>query len=144
MNGRPDGLSDDFRDCFLFRDGDKLYMIAGTSKDGIGATTLHRYDKLTGKWSNDGNIFFRGTSKAQDGTFWEMPSVTKFGNKWVFMVTPLNTKLGVHTLYWTGCINSDGTFAPDSEAPKTLELPGFSKDGYASCRQPFSRKMAKP
>ena len=46
------------------------------------------------------------------------------------MVTPLNTKLGVHTLYWTGCINSDGTFAPDSEAPKTLELPGFSKDGY--------------
>lgn len=143
VNGRPDGLSDDFRDCFLFRDGDKLYMIAGTSKDGIGATTLHRYDKLTGKWSNDGNIFFRGTSKAQDGTFWEMPSVTKFGNKWVFMVTPLNTKLGVHTLYWTGCINSDGTFAPDSEAPKTLELPGFSKDGYGFLSPTIFQKDGK-
>lgn len=143
VNGRPDGLSDDFRDCFLFRDGDKLYMIAGTSKDGIGATTLHRYDKLTGKWSNDGSIFFRGTSTAQDGTFWEMPSVTKFGNKWVFMVTPLNTKLGVHTLYWTGCINSDGTFAPDSEDPKTLELPGFSKDGYGFLSPTIFQKDGK-
>ena len=130
VDGRPDGLSDDFRDCFIFRDGDKLYMIAGTAKDGIGATTLHRYDKATGKWSNDGSIFFRGTSKLQDGTFWEMPSVTKFGDKWVFMVTPLNTGQGVRTLYWTGNINSDGTFAPDNEAPKTIELPGFSKDGY--------------
>ena len=143
IDGRPDGLSDDFRDCFVFRDGDKLYMIAGTAKDGIGATTLHRYDKATGKWSNDGSIFFRGTSKAQDGTFWEMPSVTKLGNKWVFMVTPQNTSVGVHTLYWTGSINSDGTFAPDQSTPKTLELSGFSKDGYGFLSPTIFQKDGK-
>ena len=143
IDGRPDGLSDDFRDCFVFRDGDQLYMIAGTAKDGIGATTLHRYDKATGKWSNDGSIFFRGTNKAQDGTFWEMPSVTKLGNKWVFMVTPQNTGVGVHTLYWTGSINSDGTFAPDQSTPKTLELSGFSKDGYGFLSPTIFQKDGK-
>lgn len=143
VDGRPDGLSDDFRDCFIFRDGDKLYMIAGTAKDGIGATTLHRYDKATGKWSNDGSIFFRGTSKLQDGTFWEMPSVTKFGDKWVFMVTPLNTGVGVHTLYWTGSVNGDGTFSPDFAEPKTLELQGFSKDGYGFLSPTIFQKDGK-
>lgn len=143
IDGRPDGLSDDFRDCFVFRDGEQLYMIAGTAKDGIGATTLHRYDKSTGKWSNDGSIFFRGTNKAQDGTFWEMPSVTKLGSKWVFMVTPQNTGVGVHTLYWTGSINSDGTFAPDQATPKTLELSGFSKDGYGFLSPTIFQKDGK-
>lgn len=36
----------------------------------------------------------------------------------------------MRTLYWTGSVNADGTFAPDDIAPKTVELEGFSKDGY--------------
>ncbi len=130
VDGRPDGLSDDFRDCYMFRDGDKLYMIVGSSKDGKGVTTLHRYDKATGKWSNDGSIFFSSSNVAQCGSFWEMPSITKIGDKWLFMVTPLGMSTGVRTIYWTGSINSDGTFSADSPSPKTLELSGFSKEGY--------------
>lgn len=143
VNGRPDGLSDDFRDCFLFRDGDQLYMIVGTAKNGIGATTLHRYDKATGKWSNDGSIFFQGTSAALHGTFWEMPSLTKIGDKWLFVVTPLNTGKGVHALYWTGKLKTDGTFAADSDIPKDLEMSGFSKDGYGLLSPTIFQKDGK-
>ena len=123
INGRPSGLSDDFRDPYFFRNGEDAYIIVGTAKNGIGATTLHKYNPSTKIWSNDGRLFFSGTSKEQDGTFWEMPNVTPLGDgKWLFTVTPQNTSKDVHTLYWIGEINDDGTFKPDFEKPLDLEL----------------------
>ena len=130
INGRPDGLSDDFRDCYVFKSNGKYYMIVGSAKDGVGVTTLHRYDTSSKTWSNDGSLFFSGKNAGRDGTFWEMPNVTQIGDKWLFTCTPLSTNSGVRTLYWVGTINADGTFQPDSEVPQTVELSGFSKDGY--------------
>lgn len=131
INGRPGGLSDDFRDPYFFRDGDKAYIIVGSSKDGVGTTTLHRYDAANSTWSNDGSLFFTGKSTAADGRFWEMPNITPMGNgKWLFTATPLETSTGVHTIYYTGTINADGTFAPASNfaSGKNVEL--NSRDGY--------------
>lgn len=123
INGRPAGLSDDFRDPYFFRNGNDAYIIVGTAKDGIGATTLHKYNPSTKTWSNDGKIFFAGTSKADHGTFWEMPNITPLGNgKWLFTTTPQNTSKGVHAIYWIGTINEDGTFKPEHETPGDLEL----------------------
>lgn len=143
INGRPNGLTDDFRDCFVFRNGNDLYMIVGSSKNGVGVTTLHKYDKSTKTWSNDGKLFFSGSNANQDGTFWEMPTITKIGDKWLFTATPLNTGAGVRTLYWTGSINADGTFAPDSRTPKTVEMAGFSKDGYGLLSPTIFQKDGK-
>lgn len=131
ISGRPSGLSDDFRDPYFFRDGDRAYMIVGTSKDGVGAATLHRYDPVSKRWSNSGDIFFSGTSAAQDGTFWEMPNVTRMPDgKWLFTATPLNTRVGVRTLYWTGSIDDGGHFLPDAQsaAPRLVELE--SREGF--------------
>lgn len=129
IHGRPDGLSDDFRDPYFFRDGDKAYIIVGSSKNNIGTTTLHEYNPSTHTWSNDGRTFFSGETQGQDGRFWEMPNVTKMdGDKWLFTVTPLETLTGVHTMYRTGTIADNGTFIPDSGAPKNVEL--TSKDGF--------------
>jgi beta-fructofuranosidase len=143
INGRPNGLTDDFRDCFVFRNVNDLYMIVGSSKNGVGVTTLHKYDKSTKTWSNDGKLFFSGSNANQDGTFWEMPNITKIGDKWLFTATPLNTGVGVRTLYWTGSINADGTFAPDSRTPKTVEMAGFSKDGYGLLSPTIFQKDGK-
>ena len=131
INGKPAGLSDDFRDPYFFRNGENAYIIVGSAKDGIGAVTLHKYIPLTGGWSNTaGDIFFAGKDKASAGTFWEMPNITRIGDKWLFTTTPQNTAQGVRTLYWTGSINSDGTFSPDaaSASPRGVEL--ISKDGF--------------
>lgn len=143
INGRPNGLTDDFRDCYVFRNGTDLYMIVGSSKNGVGVTTLHKYDKSTKTWSNDGKLFFSGSNANQDGTFWEMPNITKIGDKWLFTATPLNTGVGVRTLYWIGSINADGTFAPDSRTPKTVEMAGFSKDGYGLLSPTIFQKDGK-
>lgn len=130
INGRPSGLSDDFRDPYFFRNGDNAYIIVGSSKNGLGTATLHSYNAATRNWSNDGKTFFTGVNTATCGTFWEMPNVTKIGDKWLFTATPLNTSKGVKAIYWTGQINADGTFRPDNTNPADIELPGFARDGY--------------
>lgn len=133
INGRPSGLSDDFRDPYFFTAGGKKYIIVGSAKNGVGTTTLHEYDPQTGTWSNDGRTFFSGTSASVHGTFWEMSNVTNIDGKWLFTTTPLNTRDGVEVLYWVGDINPDGTFTPTAQTidkPAKLELDGFSKQGY--------------
>jgi beta-fructofuranosidase len=129
IQGRPAGLSDDFRDPFVFKSGESIYMVVGTSKDGAGATTLHRYDKNSGTWSNDGSIFYKTPNPSVCGTFWEMPAVVQMNDgKWLLFVTNLGTQKGTETLYWVGTLNTNGAFTPYSDTPKRLEL--FSGKGY--------------
>ncbi|MDE6681389.1 MAG: hypothetical protein K2J92_08605, partial [Muribaculaceae bacterium] len=87
INGRPSGLSDDFRDPYFFRNGDNAYIIVGSSRNGVGTTTLHRYNASSGSWSNDGDLFFTGSDAATCGIFWEMPTVTRIGDCWLFTAT---------------------------------------------------------
>ena len=132
--GRPSGLSDDFRDPYVFTSNGEYYLIVGTSKDGVGAATLHRYNKTSKTWSNDGSIFFKGRNASIAGTFWEMPVIVPMNDgKWLFMATPLGGRQGVEVLYWVGTIADDGTFSPlpaYQNEPKEMELSGMSKDGY--------------
>lgn len=134
VDGRPAGLSDDFRDPYMFTNNGNYYMTVGTSKDGLGAATLHRYDSGSKTWSNDGSIFFQAANKATGGRFWEMQNITPMGNgKWLFTATPLETAVGVEVLYWVGTINDDGTFKPlpaYETQPGKVEIEGFSKDGW--------------
>lgn len=132
---RPTGLSDDFRDPYFFRTDQGAFLIVGSSKNGVGCCTLHKYDKATGTWSNDGQTFFEGTSAQQCGTFWEMPNVTRIDqDRWLFTVTPQNigNGIGVRTLYWVGSIDANGKFTPSKKQswPLTVEMSGMSYDGY--------------
>ena len=129
IDGRPSGLSDDFRDPYYFEANGQQYIIVGTSKNGIGACTLHQLKN--GTWTNDGTVFFQGGSATQHGTFWEMPNVTPMGDgRWLFTCTPLNTNAGVRTLCWVGTIGNDGKFTPDASGVQYLEMGGISRDGY--------------
>ncbi len=131
INGRPSGLSDDFRDPYFFRNGNDAYIIVGSSAGGVGTTTLHKYNPTSKTWSNNGDLFFTGTNQATDGRFWEMPNITQMPDgRWLFTATPLETSEGVRTLYWTGSIGADGKFLPDanSSSPRLVEM--TSRDGF--------------
>ncbi len=130
INGRPNGLSDDFRDCFIFKNNNQHYMFVGTSKNGLGACTLHRYNGYT--WTNDGAMFFEN-KQPTNGTFFEMSTVFPIGDQWVFTATPLGAAGGVKVLYWVGGINNEGVFVPDvswTTYPQTLELSGMAREGF--------------
>jgi Beta-fructosidases (levanase/invertase) len=140
---RPVGLSDDFRDPYVFKSNGNFYMIVGTSKNGLGATTLHRYDPIKKTWSNDGSIFYQSTS-VNYGTFWEMPAIVPMTDgKWLFVATPLGGIQGVKTLYWVGTINSDGTFNPYSSVAKEVELGTFGSNGYGLLSPSILQKDGK-
>ncbi len=131
IGGRPANLGDDFRDPYFFRNGDDAYIIVGSSINGVGTTTLHKYNSLSGLWSNDGTLFFTGSNAALDGNFWEMPTITPMGDgRWLFTATPLSTSVGTKTHYWTGKIGADGKFTPDAgfAAPKNVEL--AAREGF--------------
>ena len=71
-----------------------------------GAVTLHKYDKGSKTWSNDGKIFFKGSNVTVAGRFWEMPVIVPMkDDKWLFMATPLE-KQAVAWKYCTGWVRS--------------------------------------
>ena len=141
IDGRPAGLSDDFRDPYWFEAGGQQYIIVGTGKNGIGACTLHKLQN--GTWTNDGTIFYQGNTVSQHGTFWEMPNVTPLGDgKYLFTCTPLGTAQGVRTLCWVGTIGSDGKFKPQGDM-QYLEMGGISRDGYGLLSPTIYQKDGK-
>jgi len=140
---RPAGLSDDFRDPYVFKSNGNFYMIVGTAKNGLGATTLHKYDPAAKTWSNNGSIFYQSAS-AGYGTFWEMPVIVPMPDgKWLFLVTTLGGNQGVETLYWVGTINNDGSFNPYSTTPKEVELGTFGSNGYGLLSPSILQKDGK-
>ena len=142
IDGRPSGLSDDFRDPYFFTANGKKYIIVGTSKNNVGACTLHKYEN--GSWTNSGDIFFQGSNKTEHGRFWEMPNVTDLGDgKFLFTCTPLETGLGVRTLCWVGTIDNDGKFTPDGSGMQYLEMNGISRDGYGLLSPSICQKDGK-
>ena len=142
IDGRPSGLSDDFRDPYFFTANGQKYIIVGTSKNNVGACTLHKYEN--GSWSNNGDIFFQGSNKTEHGRFWEMPNVTDMGNgKFLFTCTPLETGVGVRTLCWVGTIGTDGKFTPDGTGAQYLEMGGISRDGFGLLSPSIYQKDGK-
>ncbi|MGN0236077.1 MAG: LamG-like jellyroll fold domain-containing protein [Paludibacteraceae bacterium] len=130
ISGTPAGYEADFRDPYFFRNGEDAYIIVGTKKNGVGANTLHKY--VNGGWEYAGT-FMQGTDAGSCGTFNEMTNVTQMPDgRWLVTATPLDGDQGVRTIYWTGTINADGTFAPDTNSlkPRTFEMESTSKWGY--------------
>lgn len=142
IDGRPSGLSDDFRDPYFFTANGQKYIIVGTSKDNVGACTLHKYEN--GSWTNTGDIFFKGSNKAEHGRFWEMPNVTDMGNgKFLFTCTPLETSAGVRTLCWVGSIGTDGKFTQDGNGAQPLEMGDISREGFCLLSPTIYQKDGK-
>ena len=136
-------MSDDFRDPCVFKSNGDFYLIAGTSKGGLGAATLHKYNPTTKTWSNDGKLFYQSISTGY-GYFWEMPVIVPMPDgRWLFLVTTLGGNQGVETLYWVGTINSDGTFNPYSATPKEVELGTFGSNGYGLLSPSVMQKDGK-
>ena len=144
INGTPSGYSADFRDPYFFRNGSDAYCIVGTSINGVGATSLHKYNSSTGLFDYVGYPFFTGTNESQCGSFFEMSNITNMGDgKWLFTTTPLGSASGVRTIYYVGTIADNGTFSTSQPAPKTVELPGLAKYGYGLLSPTILQKDGK-
>lgn len=105
-----------FRDPFVWRYGDRWYMIVGSGIKDVGGTVfLYRSIDLE-EWEYCGPLFTGEVS--QTGQFWEMPQFVNFGEKWALIVNEWpGSKRG---WYWIGEFR-DERFTPET-GPTLVDL----------------------
>jgi beta-fructofuranosidase len=126
----PGGDYLDFRDPFVWREGDVYYVIVGSGVKDVGGTALLYRSKDLIEWEFLRQIYTG--DKKSSGPFWEMPIFMKLGKRHALVVSELPGRAS----YWVGTWK-DERFTPVSSAPRHLELfnhllsptPLIEKDG---------------
>ncbi len=120
----------DFRDPFVWHEGDAYYLIVGAGVKDVGGTALlYRSTDLV-NWEYRKQILSGDTGAS--GYFWEMPVFVKSGDRHALIVSELPAR----SSYWVGSWK-DETFTPVSSTPQRLELfnhllsptPAYGEDG---------------
>ena len=132
----------DFRDPFVFKDGDTWYQLvtSGIEKDGknISGTALVYKSKDLFRWEYMGPLFQIDRSKyPQTGRVWELPVLLplnddggNFTGKHIFMINPTNFENSIEAMkynvkyvfYWIGTWNKEtGRFIADHEDPRLFD-----------------------
>jgi sucrose-6-phosphate hydrolase SacC (GH32 family) len=105
----------DFRDPFVWREGETYYLIIGSGIPGVGGTALLYKSADLVHWTFLHKLL-QG-DKESSGTFWEMPVFFPLGNKHVLIVCEVPGRAS----YWIGDWK-DEHFSPDQTPPRRLEI----------------------
>jgi beta-fructofuranosidase len=109
------GVYLDFRDPFIWREGDVYYLIVGSGVKDVGGTALlYRSNDLIA-WEYLKQLY-TGQMESS-GPFFEMPIFVKDGDRHALIVSELPGRAS----YWVGSWK-DEQFTPISSAPRHLEL----------------------
>ena len=112
----PQGMGyPEFRDPFVWREGETYYLIVGSAIKDVGGTALLYRSKDLVSWEYRKPLLVgnRDTS----GVFWEMPNFVKLGDQHALFVCEVPGRES----YWVGTWK-DETFTPHTMCPQRLEL----------------------
>ncbi|MCA0991950.1 GH32 C-terminal domain-containing protein [Guptibacillus hwajinpoensis] len=131
------GIMGEFRDPYVFKDGDTWYMLVTSGKEGtdgkaVGGTALvySTKDESFEDWTFEGDLFVGdyGTYP-ETGRVWELPILLPLGDsgKHIFLINPAKMEReeyqSRYTYYWIGTWNPDtAKFTPDNETPQLLDV----------------------
>lgn len=132
-------LPREFRDPFVWRDGDTWFQVVGAGIEGRGGTALlFRAPSATAdRWEFVGPLALGDARARPDtGVMWELPVLLPVGDdeagrpKHALFVTPWWPEPCEHSLlhewYWVGTWDAaSATWTPDHEDPRELDLGGF-------------------
>lgn len=115
----------DFRDPYLWKEGDVWYMIIGFGvvEDSVEKGTVLLYKSTDMKNWEYLHPLFTGNHPIDDtGIFWEMPVFQKIGQKYILLVNKVPNKgVPARALYWVGDFVNE-KFVPDNPIPQNLEV----------------------
>ncbi|PFG14408.1 sucrose-6-phosphate hydrolase SacC (GH32 family) [Bacillus sp. es.036] len=131
------GIMGEFRDPYVFKDGDTWYMLVTSGKEGsdgtaVGGTALvySSKDASFEDWTFEGDLFVGdyGTYP-ETGRVWELPILLPLGDsgKHIFLINPAKMEReeyqSRYTYYWIGTWNPEtAKFTPDNDAPQLLDV----------------------
>ncbi|ROR96760.1 sucrose-6-phosphate hydrolase SacC (GH32 family) [Salana multivorans] len=135
----------EFRDPFVWREGEEWFQLVGTGVEGRGGTAfLFAAPGPDGPWDAVGPLLV-GDAAAQPetGVMWELPGLVPIGRgldgveRHLFLVSPWWAEPGPHWLqyvwYWVGVWDRDARrFRPDDTAPRSLDVGGYLTGGTLS------------
>ncbi len=105
----------EFRDPFVWREGETYYLIIGSAiKDKGGTALLYRSKDLT-TWEYRKPLLVG--DRESSGVFWEMPIFVKVGDQHALIVCEVPGRAS----YWVGSWK-DETFVPKTAYPQRMEL----------------------
>jgi len=105
----------DFRDPFVWREGETYYVIIGSGIPGVGGTALLYKSADLVHWTFLHKLL-QG-DKQTSGTFWEMPVFFPLNDKHVLIVCEVPGRAS----YWIGDWKHE-QFSPDQIPPRRLEI----------------------
>lgn len=105
----------EFRDPFVWREGDMYYLIIGSAVTDKGGTALLYRSKDLVNWEYRKPLLVG--DRESSGVFWEMPVFVKLREQHALIVCEVPGRAS----YWVGTWK-DETFTPHSECPQRLEL----------------------
>lgn len=112
----------DFRDPYVWKEGDLYYMIVGSGRANNGGGILMSY---TSEDYINWNLIppiFEASSLAQGGRFWEVPYFNRINDTdYLCVVTPQFVGSPARTIYWVGSFDGN-QFQPYNDVPKDFEL----------------------
>ena len=122
ITGAPINIPNkDFRDPYVWKEGDKYYMVVGSGVANNGGGMLASYTSTDlVSWTNIVPIY-KNNNINSAGVFWEMPFFNKINDKdYLLVVTPIYNGAPARCIYWLGSF--DGTeFKPYDNNPKEFE-----------------------
>lgn len=115
--------NNDFRDPYVFREGNTWYMLVGSGLKSpqTGTVFLYKSSDLNA-WQLIAPLFIDQSYLNDPGLFWEMPVFWKFGDKYMLLVN--KTPSGgspAKAFYWVGNFVNE-TFVPTDPHSKNLEV----------------------
>ncbi|MER2490494.1 Ig-like domain-containing protein [Catenovulum sediminis] len=139
-NPNPGGIAD-FRDPYLWQEGNSWHMIIGSATGSSGGVEYYTTSDInSGNWVRSPHSFSTVPYSTMDigSAIWEMPVFEYIGThngleKYALVVSPIGGSMQktqapyVRSVYWTGTWQKDpnggpGQFTPDYTQPKNLDV----------------------
>ncbi|RCW51954.1 GH32 C-terminal domain-containing protein [Paenibacillus prosopidis] len=144
------GMTGEFRDPFVFKDGNEWFMLVTSGISGQGGTALvySTTDSSFQSWTYRGPLYTgNATTYPLTGQVWELPQLLPLGTsgKHIFMINPAKMaqteRQSRYTWYWIGTWNkTTATFTPDNAAPQLFDV-GDHFTGPAAFNTPDGRTV---
>lgn len=138
------GMFGDFRDPFVWKEGDTWCLLIGSGTDGQGGTALAYTSGNMTDWTYKGPFYTADPAVYPHlGNMWELPVLLPLGSdrdgkeKHVFLISPLGPGAEVEVFCWIGTFDREAMrFEPDQEEPQLIDFGDFHFTGPSGMIDP--------
>lgn len=139
-------MENEFRDAFVWQDGNEWYMLVGTGLEGRGGSSSLFKSENAYDWEYLNPFYISDFDKYPYlGLVWELPVFLPIGkydsgeDRYIFLISPVRDPADVEVFYWLGRFDKEERkFVPDQEDPQLMDYGDFGFTGPSGMTDPSS------